>query len=662
MKRLFKIKLQKTHLKLHHLFYVVFFVGYFVGLYLMLYHANGLNPFKLNIHYFSNVIASFSKRFLSDIAPYALIFYLLYYTKALWKRILLLILFFLVVLWNSLAVGFYFFTGTNAQLYNLEGLFRWNLLAALLTPSSAIAFTLTITFAFLIVIALFKIRHKPKEIWLFKILQKQTWSYGFLIVLLILAIGIPFIPIKYCTNPSLFATESLRKDFYRTVELENSALTLLIKELRFRFFLPEPIPYQFNEKEEAYIQTHHLDMQTIQNIPNPPKKIVLIVIESLDKEFLSYYNPKLPISTANLDQVFQEYPHIDEFYPSGPYTLHALGAMLCGHTNIDQTTKNPNHICIPEILADSGYKNEYIQGISKYYLKKPVHFDKFGFETIFAKEEMEEKFPEFKETHYKLYKGWGYTDNYVFNEAIERLKNTKPEDKLFLTLLTVDLHYPGGRCSYEKTEKDPEDPLLFSIDCLDRVFGEFMENLKKENLLNEDLVILLTSDQLYPGYSDILGKEFQTSFYLRPMRIPIIMLTKADLDLVPEQGSHVDIASTILDMANIDIPPYYMGKSLISSSYTTPMGQDRQNGYMIVADEIFFFSMDPGLTTEVSHIHLFSLDPEGQKEALGRLFYLCPKKQKIIDMQKLKEYEFELFQENTFYKWYYNKFYNLTND
>ena len=82
--------MMKMKLRPHHFFYIGFFVVYFLVIYFLLYHANGLNPFSVNIHYFVNVIASLLKRFFSDAAPYALIFYLLYYTKAFWKRILLL--------------------------------------------------------------------------------------------------------------------------------------------------------------------------------------------------------------------------------------------------------------------------------------------------------------------------------------------------------------------------------------------------------------------------------------------------------------------------------------------------------------------------------------------------------------------------------------------
>ena len=604
-------------LKPHHIFYIGFFVVYFLVIYFLLYHANGLNPFSVNIHYFANVIGSLLKRFLSDAASYALIFYLLYYTKALWKRIVLIILFIITFFLNGIAIVWYFVARSNFQLYHIQS-YDWDLLIDYLTPPSIIFLSILFPIIAGLMVILFKIKNKRKTVWLPK--QKITAA-----ILIILAFGAPFFPIPFSTHSSLSATESLNKDFYRTVELQHSGITLLAKELKYYFSPPEPITFQLNEGEKDLIQDSHLDDQISQLLPTPPKKIVLVILESFDQKFFSYYNPELSIETTHFDKFLEQYPRVDEFYPSGVYTPFALSALFCGHPNHLQTTKNPDHECVPKLLEDAGYKNEMIKGETKYFVGgHVVHFTKFGFKNIFALEEFEVKYPDFIETHYDLYKTWGYTDNYIFNELIERLKDAKPEDKLFFTLVTVDVHFPGGRCYYEQTD-GPEDQLLYSITCFDRIFNEFIENLKKENLLNEDLVILLTADQLFPGYNDIQGDEFQTSFYSRNPKIPLLMITEADIDFVAKQGSLADVGSTILDIANVDIPSYYMGKSMVSNPYTTPMGQDRKNGYMIIGDEFYFFSLDPQLKRLTD-----SITKENQEK------------------------------QNTFYKWYYNNFYNLT--
>ena len=636
-----KFSLQKTKLKPFHLFYIGFFVLYFLGLYLFLYHVNGLQPFQINIHFFSNAIGSLSKRFLSEAAPYALIFFLLYYTKAVWKRVMLICIFEILFLINVMAIGFYYIVRTNFQFYILEG-FNFHIFLSFFTLRLTLMVLVAIALMVFMAILLFKIKNQ-KKIWL---LKKRL----FLILLILLAFGSPFLPITYTTHVSIMNGDTMKKNFFRIINLEDSGLTTLLSETKYTLFPPVRTYQTLSDDEIQLIESKKLDEQLFQEFFTTPKKIVLVVVESLNQSFLSYYNDEIPGATPNLDRFFEEYSSIDKFYPSGPYTLQGLSTVLCGHTSSRQTLKNPDYLCIPKLLSDAGYENEFIRGASKYYVGENLHFKKFGYDTIFAKEDFEQKYPDYKKDRPNLYKTWGYTDDYVFNEAIERLKNSQPNDKLLLTLLTVDTHVSGGRCAYEKTENDPENPLLFSIQCFDRVFGEFIDTLEKEDLLTEDVVILLTSDQLYPSYKSVPGADFETSFILKPARIPFLIITKSDIELRAEQGSHTDIAATILDLANLEIPSYYMGKSLLSNSNAIPMGQDRQNGYMIVGNKFYPLSLNSQLQ-------------QYQKTEKPSGFFLeisSPDEIQALAQQKINELETQQNQESTFYKWYYNKYFNLS--
>ncbi len=636
-----KFKLEKTKLKPFHLFYIGFFVLYFLGLYYFLYHVNGLQPFQVNVHFFSNVVGSISKRFLSEIAPYALIFYVLYYTKAVWKRVFLIALFEALFLINMMGIGFYYVTRSNFQFYILEG-FNFHVFLSFFTPLATLIAILIVAVMAFLAVALFKIRNRRKDVWL---LKKRLFTA----LLALLAIGGPFIPITYSAHMTVMNGDSLQKAFYRTIALEDSGVTTLLKEIKYTFSPPRRIYQAPTEDEIESVAYSGLNKQTVQQLSNPPKKIILVVVESLNQNFLSHYNDEIAGATPNLDRLFEDYPSIDAFYPSGPYTLQSLSTMLCGHTNSQQAQQSPGHVCAPKLLADAGYRNEFIRGASKYYVGENLHFKKFGYDTIFAKEELEQKYPDFKEQRADLYNTWGYTDDYLFDEAVEQLKNSQPEEKLFLTLLTVDTHVSGGRCAYPKTNADPKDPLLFSIRCFDRVFGEFIEELEREDLLTDDLAILLTSDQLYPAYKSVPGDKHQTSFILQPGRIPFLMLTKANVGLKAEKGSHIDIAATLLDLANLDVPAYYMGKSLISSAHTTPMGQDRYNGYMIVDGKFYPLSLTPTLK-------------QYQKTEKPKGFFIKindPDEIQTAAQEKIAEIETRQNQESGFYKWYYNKYFNL---
>ena len=128
-------------IKSHHLFYIGFFALYFLGQYFFLYHINGLNPFQLNIHFFSNVIGSLSKRFLAETAPYALLFYLIYHSRRQWLRISLIGIFLMLFFLNVSELFYYFNTKTDIQFYVIKG-FQWNLFMSYLGTLEIIAFLL----------------------------------------------------------------------------------------------------------------------------------------------------------------------------------------------------------------------------------------------------------------------------------------------------------------------------------------------------------------------------------------------------------------------------------------------------------------------------------------------------------------------------------------
>lgn len=203
-----KFKLIKTKLKPYHTFYLGFFVIYCLAQYYFLYAGTGLGAFQNNIHFFSNAIGSISKRFLSDIAPFGLIFYLLYYyAKAKWVRYGLTVLFSLLFTLNTLTIGYYFLHRGNWQLSGLgfTSMFALSILLALI-PAVGLGFYAL------------KFKNGTRKVWLFK---KRL----FLILLILLTLFSPLIPIRYSAQKSLVTTQKDVESFFRLIHLEKSTLT-----------------------------------------------------------------------------------------------------------------------------------------------------------------------------------------------------------------------------------------------------------------------------------------------------------------------------------------------------------------------------------------------------------------------------------------------------
>ena len=111
----------------------------------------------------------------------------------------------------------------------------------------------------------------------------------------------------------------------------------------------------------------------------------------------------------------------------------------------------------------------------------------------------------------------------------------------------------------------------------DRSLGEFLKFLRKENELDNTLLIYINDngwqqdpDEDYTNsleYSTIGGPKGKKSLYDFGYRTPIIFNKKNDIKgglRSDELVSSIDVFTTILDYANSNIPKYLTGKSLVN--------------------------------------------------------------------------------------------------
>lgn len=629
---------KKDSLKKQYLHYIAFFGIYFLVLYFFLYHSNDLSPFQHNFHFFSNVIGSLSKRFLADTMPYAFLFILIYFTKRNWLRLVYLAFFYALLWLNVSNILYYYLLRANAQFYVLEG-FTLPVFFSFFSP------TITVFFLFFVVSnvywAIFLMKTRKQKV---AVSKKKRLIAVTLLPLIFMQTYI--IPSYYDLHDTVMAGDKLQKKTFRVTELEKSGTQLLLADLAFHLIPPTVEEKTLSEEDLDFIASLQLEDQRTQEFANPPSKIVLVVAESLNSSFISHYNSQIPEITPTIDSLIEDYSDVPEFYPSGPFTIHGLHAMLCGHTNLDYGRKYIQHECVPRLLKEAGYKTEFIRGTSKYYISENVTFDKFGFEELIAKEDLDLLYPDFKDTHPGHYNTWGYTDNFLFDEAISKLRT---EDKIFLTLLGVDMHMPGGRCFESTRDPNELEPILYSVSCFDKYVEDFLAKLEQEGLFDEDLLVLITSDQLYPAFTGIPGDSFSISFKFKPAKIPLLMISKAPFVFAAPQGSQIDIASSLLDLTNIEIPDYYMGKSLLSNSEAIPMGQDRADAFVIVND--------------VFHQLSTSNSPEeilGTADLTG--FHVTLRTRSMDELEALIELnrnamDRPLYSNAALYKWYYNKYF-----
>jgi phosphoglycerol transferase MdoB-like AlkP superfamily enzyme len=167
---------------------------------------------------------------------------------------------------------------------------------------------------------------------------------------------------------------------------------------------------------------------------------------------------------------------------------------------------------------------------------------------------------------------WGLLDRKLFDYALEYLRIHKNEPT-FITLLTVDSHAPLGRLDYLDEKYEEINEKFYDAPTLPRAFARFgqdlqrfLENLTQQGLFDEDTLIVVTPD--HPSYSNTptnaLFKPFQQEFD----NLPFIIITKEKIKTPVATNqflSQLDIAPTLLDLLNLDMPRGMFGHSIFDT-------------------------------------------------------------------------------------------------
>ena len=160
-------------------------------------------------------------------------------------------------------------------------------------------------------------------------------------------------------------------------------------------------------------------------------------------------------------------------------------------------------------------------------------------------------------------------DRKLFDYAVNYLKVHRDEP-VFLTILTLDSHVPLGRPDYADLRYREIDEPFYTFPTMPRAFARFGQDvehflamLQQAGLFDADTLILITPD--HPSYSNTptnaLFKPYQPQFD----NLPFIMLTKNKITAPVTDNalaSQLDIAPTILDLLNMDMPRGMFGHSL----------------------------------------------------------------------------------------------------
>lgn len=335
--------------------------------------------------------------------------------------------------------------------------------------------------------------------------------------------------------------------------------------------------YPYEKKNISVTSVSSTIPASKRNKPN----IFIIMIESLNANFIEAKSPEGIYFTPNLNSLIKRGIYFDRFYGNSVQTCKGQAAIFFsilpsfkGKLFVDYPDLNV--VGFPSILADYGYQTIFFQAFHN------LKFDNTKNNMLKAGFSVVKSFSEYrkKEDKSSIW-GWGVEDKIFYErffEMLDSLHKQTPDKPVFAALMTIGTHIPCDGMPVEKRGiyKNPQNikekysnALLLSDSQLPR----FFELLKERSYL-ENSIIIITSDHSFPMKEHGIYNN-EICFYDETFRIPFLIIW--DGVLKPERirdiaYSQIDIGPTITDLLGISKTKNNMtGISVFNRTKTHPV-------------------------------------------------------------------------------------------
>jgi len=273
------------------------------------------------------------------------------------------------------------------------------------------------------------------------------------------------------------------------------------------------------------------------------KNIIVISIESLEQGFLGKNTPNL--SKLSTEWTFYNHMPVSPGagWTAGSLYSHQVGvpAFFKGHGNsYFQGITNVKLTGLGHILDKAGYNTKYLIGNPDFAGISDL-LKAYGIPIISEKN----SFGHYPKFHL------GLQDFDIFREAKLQVNDLKKKNKPFaLFLSTINTHFPSG--IYDKRMKEfvpsKKSTMDFSVSAVDYLVNDFINYLKKDNLL-ENTVVYIFPDHLFMGNSGEIIQKLEES------ERQLYLITNAKEDKLSKKTSgvlyQIDLPRMIIDGSEI---------------------------------------------------------------------------------------------------------------
>ncbi|MEM5564480.1 LTA synthase family protein [Psychroserpens sp. AS72] len=331
------------------------------------------------------------------------------------------------------------------------------------------------------------------------------------------------------------------------------------------------------EMDESLVDAYAQPIKQYSNNPKSKPNIVLIITESLGREYLGAFNTEYDIPdyvgyTPFLDSLAGNSLIFPNAFANGSKSIHGMSSVLAGIPSFKDAFTSSAYSkqdiqSLVSVLNDEGYNTSFFHGAARGSMGFLGFSNILGFDSYFGREDYK------NDADFDGF--WG-----IWDEPFLQYMKTNLDDMetpFFSTVFTVSSHDPYVIPEkYEGQFPVGNVPMHQCVGYTDYAFKQFFEAAKKEPWF-DNTIFIITADHGNQVY-------YMDTYYKLINRFTVpIMIYKPDNSLKAvdmELAQQIDIYPTILDMIGYEKPFRSWGRSLVDTTdSTTPFAVNYSGSY-----------------------------------------------------------------------------------
>ncbi|MFT6419582.1 MAG: phosphoglycerol transferase MdoB-like AlkP superfamily enzyme [Porticoccus sp.] len=308
----------------------------------------------------------------------------------------------------------------------------------------------------------------------------------------------------------------------------------------------------------------------------PRYNVISIVLESVRASQVGVYG-SVDDLTPNLDRIARENSYSKNFYANSNLTIKSETSIFCGvfdhgaKISIAEYREEKLLDCLPEVLANNGYKTFYFHGNSGRFYNRENYMPLLGFQHNYFHKDQPDAGKDGK-----TYVGWGVSDEDMYELMLASLSQSG-EKPFYANLMTLTSHYPfKAKLPIDDVPFKPmQDKRILSSTAVynnyrnavayaDYALGKFWRAFEKSPYYKNTIVLITADHGIWNFPEDVADERVKNELFFR-MPLVIYHPDVEQPTVIEAPASHIDIMPTLLDL--LSVPRVHLplvGKNIFS--------------------------------------------------------------------------------------------------